>query len=355
MSKASQNKAEQKALLRLQILRHAKAPDGGIRPATRKFGCSRNTVRKWLRRHQPSLGIASLKDRSQRPLNSPRKTDPSLEKQVIAARKKAPCFGAARLIDAFALPLGKGAAHRILKDNGLVRKRPRKHHRKADLRRIKAACAPFTRFQMDTKYLNDIPNYLEPMRRLALPEFQYTIREESIGAVFLTYASELSKTYATLTVQRLLEHLKANGIDTTQVLIRTDLGSEFDGDTLHLRADGFTGTISNPGTFGATHRQNPPSRPNANADVESVHATMEPEFYDIETFAGPGQFMRAAGTYQNWFNLARKNRSRGNKPPLELLQEKAPQLPKKLLLLPPLFLASKVGQLLSGSPVFNGN
>jgi hypothetical protein len=32
----------------------------------------------------------------------------------------------------------------------------------------------------------------------SLPRFQYTIRCESTGAKFVSYASELSKTYATL-------------------------------------------------------------------------------------------------------------------------------------------------------------
>ena len=78
---------------------------------------------------------------------------------MIAARKKAPCFGARRRVDMFELPVGKGAAHRILRDADLVRARPRKHRRKADLRAIKAAHPPLCRLQMDPKYPTDIPPF----------------------------------------------------------------------------------------------------------------------------------------------------------------------------------------------------
>jgi hypothetical protein len=109
---------------------------------------------------------------------------------------------------------------------------------------------------MDTKYLNDIPNYYVPTCQLGLPRFQYTIRDEFTGALFLSCASELGKTYVTLAITRLLAHLKAN------------------------------------------------------ADVENSHATIGPEFYGIESFTGLAQFMTAAGAYQIHFNFARKNRAR---------------------------------------------
>ncbi|MDR2512562.1 MAG: hypothetical protein LBD01_02015, partial [Puniceicoccales bacterium] len=112
---------------------------------------------------------------------------------VIAARKKTPCFGARRLIEAFDLPVGKGAAHRILCDAGLVRKRPRKHKRKADLRAFKAKHPPLTRLQMDTKYLTVIPHYWPQMHAQCLPRLQYTICCESTGAMFVSYEANSPK------------------------------------------------------------------------------------------------------------------------------------------------------------------
>ncbi|MDR2512288.1 MAG: helix-turn-helix domain-containing protein, partial [Puniceicoccales bacterium] len=93
--------------LRHELVRYALS--NGIRACTRQFGCSRNTVREWLRRWR--AGDHTLADRSRRPLNQPARTKPALEELVIAARKKTPCFGARRLVEAFDLPVGKGAAH----------------------------------------------------------------------------------------------------------------------------------------------------------------------------------------------------------------------------------------------------
>jgi transposase len=329
--------------LRHELVRYATAH--GVRPAMRQFGCARNTVRLWLRRWQD--GDDSFKNYSRCPHHQPARTPPALEQLVIAARKKAPCFGARRLVDMFELPLGKGAVHRILRQNHLVRPRPRKHKRKADLRAIKAAHSPLTHLQMDTKYLNDIPHYWPQMQAQNLPRFQYTIRDESTGALFVSCSCELSKTCATLTIARVLEHLKAHGVDPSLIKVRTDLGTEFDGDTVHYRTDGFHGSIL---ASGALHLFNPPARPNCNADVESSHATIENEFFDLESFHGNQHFMASVTTYQHFFNFARKNRSRNNLTPSQLLSKKAPLLDPRILLFPPLLLDPLMGQILSRPP-----
>ena len=83
-------------------------------------------------------------------------------------------------------------AHLLLdiRRRGLTRTPRKKHRRKNDLRAIKAAYAPFTRFQMDVKYLTDLPDYWPQMQALHLPRFQYTLRELSLGAQFLAYSDE---------------------------------------------------------------------------------------------------------------------------------------------------------------------
>lgn len=339
MNKACQDKFA----LRHEIVRYAETH--GMHATARHYECARNTVRQWHRRWK--AGDDTLADHSRRPKHSPTKTPAKLEAQVVAARKKAPCFGARRLVDMFELKAGKGAAHHILRDAALIRKRPRKHQRKFDLRAIKAAHPPLCRLQMDVKYLNDIPHYLPQMHKPDMPRFQYTVRDEATGALFVSYATELSKAYATFTIRRLLVHLAAHGIDPGQVVVRTDLGTEFDGDTVRYRDDGFHGTITG---LGATHRFNPPAHPNANANVESSHATIEPEFFDLETFADAHHFLAAVTTYQHFFNFARKNRSRKNLTPASILALRAPHLNPRILLLPPMLLRAEVCQDLSGPP-----
>jgi transposase len=338
--------------LRRELVLYAQAH--GIRAAARRLGCARNTVRLWLRRFATS-GNDGLADRSRRPHRQPRRCTAKAAEAVIAARKRAPCFGARRLVESFALPVGKGAAHRVLRDAGLLRQRQKKHRRKADLRRIKANHPPLRRWQMDTKYLDDIPHYWPQMQAQSLPRFQYTLRDEATGAVLLAYASELSKTFATLASARLLEQLQRFGIPLTELEVRTDLGTEFDGDTRHFRPDGFHGQLRQAGVY---HRFNPPQWPNANADVESFHATIEAEFFDIESFHGPAHFQACIATYQTWFNFARNNRSRGNRAPAQILAQRAPSIDPRVLLLPAIILSDpnllSLGQDLSGPPAFGG-
>ena len=325
--------------LRHQLVTHARAH--GLKAAARRFGAARNTVRKWFRRFQ-ALGLDGLKSQSRAPKSCPHKTKPSLEARVVALRKKTPGFGARRLIAEFDLPLGHDATQRIIRQHHLTRTRRKKHRRRNDLRAIKAAYAPFTRFQMDVKYLTDLPFYWTQMQNLNLPRFQYTIRELSCGAQFLAYSNELSKTYATLAVERFLQHLRDHGLDTHDVTITTDLGSEFDGDTVHYRPESFHLTIAQ--RHGATHRFNPPSCPNANADVESVHATIETEFFDAQHFDHRRDFFAKISTYQLWYNVARKNGSRGYHSPLALLarknQERLTKISPKIFLLHPIPLES---------------
>jgi transposase len=313
----------------------------GIKAAARCYECSKNTVRKWVRRFaiNHNRGLLPL---SRAPHSCPHKTSPQLEAKCVAQRKRTPGFGSRRLIAEFALQIGHNALDRIFRRHQLTRQPKRRHHRKNDLRAVKAAYAPFTRFQMDVKYLTDIPFYWPQMQANGLPRFQYTIRELSCGAQFLAYSNELSKTYSTFAADRFLTHLKNHGIDTSQIIITTDLGTENDGDTVHYQVGGFHWTIEQK--HQAQHRFNPPSCPNANADVESVHHTVETELFDAQVFSSKADFFAKTATYQLWYNAARKNSSRGYKSPADLLALKAPHISPTIFLLHPIPLESLLHQ-----------
>ena len=159
-------------------------------------------------------------------------------------------------------------------------------------------------------------------------------RNLACGAPFLAYSNELSKTYAARGVQHFLKHLQRYGVDTRQVFITTDLGCEFDGVALHYRPESFHFTIKQ--TFGAEHRFNPPSCPNANADVESVHNTIEAGLFDVQVFSSKADFFAKTTAYQLWYNATRKNSSQDYKSPADLTALKAPHLSPKIFLLNPI-------------------
>jgi transposase InsO family protein len=325
--------------LRLRMVLKARAE--GIRAATRAFGCSRNTVRKWLRRYEQSAR-SGLKELSRAPHHCPHKTEAKVEQKVLEARKRCG-YGGERLVREFRLPCCAGAAKRILRQKGLTRKPRRKHQTKNDLRAVKAKLAAFEHFQMDTKPLFDIPEYYPYIKRLGLPLHQYSIREVPTGAVFVSYASELSTTYACLCVKRFLEHLRKCGKDLSKVHIYTDNGAEFGGGEKHERERGFHALVEKQ--FGANHHFNPPATPNANADVESFHNLVQREFFERERFESRTQFLAAITTYQNYFNLARPISTKGYRTPLEVLNDKDKRLTEKLLLLNPVFLDTLFSEL----------
>ena len=63
-----------------------------------------------------------------------------------------------------------------------------------------------------------------------------------------------------------------------KVTLQTDNGAEFSGTTRHLKGNHFHKAIN---SLGADHRYILPERCNANADVESIHATVEDEFFNL--------------------------------------------------------------------------
>ncbi len=176
----------------------------GVKPTARIFKTSAPSVRKWRDRFKAE-GSTGLHDRSRAPHSCPHKLSKETEDKIVKLRKRLPGFGAEHLKDEFDLPWGVNSIARVIRQNCKTRIKKKKHQRKNDLRHIKAAYKPCTHFQMDVKYLNDIPHYWPFMQFMGLPRFQYTIRELSTGAQFLTYADEISKTYAILTAKRLLD------------------------------------------------------------------------------------------------------------------------------------------------------
>ena len=303
----------------------------GVKPAARAFATTPKTVRKWRDRYLEE-GPAGLHGRSRKPHTCPHQTSAADEAAVIAQRRRTPGFSAERLKYEFELSPSIGAISRILRQHQLTRKPRKKHQTKRDLREVKKKYAAFTRFKMDVKYLTDLPHYWPYLMR-GFPKYQYTISEVRVGATFLAYADSYGVAESEAVVRRFLEHLAEQNVPLDQVLIQTDGGSEFDGTVIHPKDSGFTHTIEQD--FGATHRV-VPGCPNAQAEVESLHSRIEPEFFDIQDFTGPLDFWLKIATWQNWYNLQRKNRSRQWKAPAQTLHQLEPQRDLAIFLLPPI-------------------
>lgn len=309
------------------------ARDHGLKAAAREFGCSRNTVRKWLRRHQPGKPSA-LAELSRRPKHCPHQIASGLEGQVVKLRRQTG-FGAQRLQREFTLPCSHNAIARVLRQRQLVRPRKKKHVTKKQLRSVKRAWKLFGQLSTDTKYLQDIPHYWLQMTHLKLPRFQYTAREPVSGATFTGYADELSKSYATFLAEQLSVHLAGHGVDLSGLVWQTDNGSEF---LENQHEQGLPATVR---ALGSDHRYIPPKRYTWQSDVETVHRLVEDEFFDRETFTGPADFWRKVTTYWHYFNLVRPNRGKEWQSPLQILNANAPALAGAVLNWVPLNLTQR--------------
>jgi transposase len=328
---------DQRFHLRKAMARHAR--EHSIRDAAHRFAVSRNTLRKWLRRLDEE-GLEGLKNRSTRPRRSPNQVSAAVERRVIEARLRSG-FGAARLIEEFELPCGLSAVRRILRQHGLTKKPRKKHQKKNDLREAKARYKPLERLQMDVKYLCDLEHFWPQAKRLGLPLFQYTVRDVKSGALWLAYGHELCALYAELTLKRLLKHFKDLGLDIANTVVKTDNGTEFKGQQRRLDSPDFSDLVA---AMGASHRYNPPSCPNANADVESSHSLIEPEFFDRENFRSIDDFFSKTNTYQTYFNVGRPNRWKHKRTPWEIIYQDDQSFPLEALLLPPVLTDSLLDQ-----------
>jgi len=316
-------------ILRQELVRIAKSK--GIKAAGRLCGCSRNTVRKWLRRHKADESDALL-SKSTRPHHCPHQTPAAVEALVVRYRHRTG-YGAERLKREFNLPCGVSAIQRILRQRQLVRPRKKKHKTKRILREIKQNWKLFGHLSADTKYLCDIPNYWWFMKHLRLPLFQYTVREIVSGLTFVGYADDRSQSYAVLMAKLVSFHLARCGVSLRQVEWQTDNGSEFK-ENLHER--GFPSTVR---SFGSGHHYIPPKAHTWQSDIETVHSLEETEFFDREKFASPTDFWEKVNSYWLHFNLTRKNRNKGWRSPLQIIQEKDPSISPAIASLLPLDLA----------------
>ena len=294
------------------------ALEKGIKPTARRLNMSKNTVRLWLRRFQEE-GNDGLLDRRNGPNRIPHKTSKTLEENVVKIRKIAPCYGARRMKVFFDLEPSVGAIQRILKDYGLVKKKRRKYQKKNDLRAIKSRYKTFEKLQMDIKYLTDIPPYWEMMKKFDLPRFQYTIRDVKSGMLFLGFADEISELHAETMAKYVLRKVTPDFPGTPK--IQTDNGVEFSGTTRKNENNRFRQAVKD---LGADHIYIPPGHCNANADVESIHATIETEFYDLTNFTSRDDFLRKAESYRLFYNLERPNFSKKGKTPWLIAQEDHP-------------------------------
>ena len=114
------------------------AQQHGVKPAAHAFATTPKTVRKWSRRWQ-AQGYAGLRELSRAPQHPRFRIAPAQRRRALQLKRQLPSWGAARLKRDFQLRLSEKALRRRWRQEGLLRRKRRKHRVKRDLRAVKAA------------------------------------------------------------------------------------------------------------------------------------------------------------------------------------------------------------------------
>lgn len=323
--------SKQPKLFRYELVRFAR--EHGVKPAARAFKTTPKTVRKWLKRWQPG-SMQGLDDQSKAPKTKSAKIDPVQRKKAIQLKRQLKSFGAQRIKDQFQLQISVKAIRRIWKEQGLLKRKRRKHKTKNDLRQIKAKWRILEQIDVDTKALFDIPEYWPQMKKLGLPRYQYTARDVVSGLMFTGYAQENSLTCATMFIQIIIKHLRECGVNLDGCRIQTDNGAEFIGAWSAKEPSIFTKTVES--VKGLRHQTIPPGAHTYQADVETVHRLIEDEFFEVEYFPSPSIFFAKINYYNFWFNVARTNSYKQNQTPWQIIHQRNPEISPNITRMPAL-------------------
>jgi transposase len=292
------------------------AQELGIKPTSKKFKIAVNTIKSWLKRFKKH-GKKGLEDQRKGPRFIPNKISADEEEKIISIRKMVSCFGPVRIKHFFNISCSLSTIRRVIRSHGLTRKRKKAHVKRRDLRKVKAKRPAMTHLQMDVKHLYDIPNYWEQLKPLALPKYQYTVRDTKSGMLFLGYSDELSEINARTMIDYVLNEMKLDlPFDINQLTVQTDNGTEFSGLARRMETAMFVQMIEK--VHGAKHVYIRPGHCNANADVESSHELIETEFFDLTRFADREDFFKKVESYRLYFNFTRPNFYKGTKTPVEI-------------------------------------
>ena len=134
---------------RLRFLIEARKEKVNLSELSRRYGVSRQTGYKWLKRYEAAGTIAGLQERSRRPHHSPRQTSAAAEQRVLAVRDEKG-WGAEKIRYVVAkegVALPASTIHRILKRNDRIRAEHKR--RPATGRFARARCNELA--QMDFK------------------------------------------------------------------------------------------------------------------------------------------------------------------------------------------------------------
>lgn len=270
------------------------------------MSCSRNTIRKLL--HEEDFNYEARRA----PKNCPHKLAAAIETAIVNYHK-ASGYGADMLKLNYSLQHSTSTIYRVLRDNGLVNQRPRRYKGKRLVATRRFKLHAFEKWQLDTKYLTDIPNLVGPIYQGIVPKYEYTLRDMATGTTFLGFGlKERSVQDSCAFIALCLYHMQLHGIDTHYVTIQSDNGAEFLGNKYKL--DDFEIRKVIEDQFKARFKTIPVRSPRFNSHVESFHGRVEVEAYDRIQIEHLNSFSKRMAKFSYEWNTKRKALKYGKTP-----------------------------------------
>lgn len=290
---------------RLGIIRHANEVTKNIAKTCRYFGISRATFYHWQTKYQ-KYGVDGLRDRSRRPLHSPRETQVEVVAKIIYLRERyhfGPWKIQMYLKRYHDIAMSGPGIYRILKRlnmNRLPHNQGYKRFKKTYRRYEKPL--PGHRIQMDVKFLEKIGD-------TRARYYQFTAIDDCTRLRVMKIYERNNQKNAIKFADYMLSRLPFRAD-----VIQTDNGSEF-GPQFHWHLL----------DKGIRHVYIKPRRPRLNGKVERSHRIDEEEFYrllDGILIDDTNLFNEKLREWENYYNYNRPHAGLNGQTPYERLREK---------------------------------
>ena len=293
--KISKSKAE----LRAKIKENIQQDSTNISMVAERLMCSRTTLYKILRSEDLEF------EKNRKPLFCPHKLS-ALVEQSIVEYSKAHGYGSDMVKVNMEVPYSTSTIYRILKTAGRVKIRKKKWVETKEVSKKKKALKAFEKWQLDTKFLTDLPNLTVPIFNGICPKYEYTLRDMKSGTTFLGYAFKERTVEASINfISLCLYHMQLHEIDTHYVTIQSDNGTEFLGNIYQREEYAIKKVIED--VFHAKFVTTPIRKPTFNSHVETFHNRVEPEFYDRIDISSLEDLRKQSREFQLNWNTKRRS------------------------------------------------
>jgi transposase InsO family protein len=303
----TERELERRAQRRLAVLRHVEEVSGNVAATCRYYGISRECYYRWLRRYEAD-GLEGLKDRSHRPLHSPRATQAEVVEKIVWLGKHYH-FGPDKIAMYLAryhdVTISTSGVWRILKRLGMSRLPTSQRYQRHSIRwKRYEKQRPGHQLQVDVKFI-------EPLGQTGRKRrfYQFTAIDDCTRLRVLRAYPRCDQKTAIAFIDDVMAKLPF-----TVERVQTDNGSEF-GASFHWHLL----------DAGVDHVKIKPRTPRLNGKVERSHRIDSEEFYRLlegQIIDDTNLFTNRLQEWEDYYNYHRPHGALGGQTPYERLRQK---------------------------------